>query len=553
MLVLFSLRSPNASAQSLPCKTLFVTTINDTALVETDRSSTIVRVDKGEGRLKKDAACVDIIRPGLYKILAGVENSVGQLNESFYLTIRYQDGRLTGAQNPNAGPYRVVQDHDGVKGEPGAKFDTTRDAGIFYLKQGLNTIVLNHYFLIQNDYPDFLNPPDVPINPDNIESVHLFKIEFIYLEDISHDLRLSKGASEDTVFVGELFSYNIKVENLGPSMARSVTVSDTITQSLVIDTDSFSMRPDSLIKETDSSILIWNLGEMTADSSTTISYSAFANDSDFISETPFELINTSFVISEGDTNLANNFSSSTVIVVKPLRLTDVSVFQSVATDSFSVQGSDTLWYVKPGETYSYFITVANQSNVEAVNVNVKDVLPDSVYTNEFAIGDTIQWHLGDLPAFSDTSITLEATVSSEVGEQSTQLINTVIVQADNEDPVKLADNISIAIETVFVIPREKISENCNLFTLDFNVYKPQTGDPLGINFQLESDREVRLDVYDMSGSHIMKLIESTFTSGMNRFEWYGRTGKGQKVGSGVYIITMRSNNLICWKKVILAR
>jgi len=683
--LVFCFLSAAANAQSLPCELLLIEAVNDTFLVETDRKKILVRTDKGEERMVRDAACVNISRPGFYQILTGVENSIGQLNESFYLTIRHEDGSVSGAKNPNAGLYKVVRDLDAVKGPPGTKIDTTRDAGLFYLLHGNNTIVLNHYYLIQNEYPDFLNPLNEGIKPANVESVHLFKLEFIFIEarshdlllsksasvdtvepgeqfsytlkienlgpntsrnitltdtipeflvvdessfsvapnsltksanqtlvvwnlasletnsttfisyfatvknsdalsespfevvntssvtaegdtnlfnnfasktvvvDISHDLRLSKNASVDTVQPGEQFSYTLKIENLGPNTSRNITLTDTIPEFLVVDESSFSVAPNSLTKSANQTLVVWNLESLEADLTADISYFVRVEDSDFLPKSQFEVVNTSSVVAKGDTNLFNNFASSAVVVKKPVLLTDISVSQFVKTDSFSVQGADTIWFVKPGDTFSYFINIANQSDIEAVNVVLKDILPDSVSVANFASRDTIDWPLGNLQPFRDTTFTFEATLSINAGEELTELTNTVIVQADNEDPLKLDNNISTATETVFIIPPTILSESCELLTLDFNVYEPQSGAPLGITFELNTSRKVQLDVYDMGGAHVMKLAENRFNEGLNRFEWFGLTESGRKVGSGVYIITLLSDNLICWKKVILAR
>ncbi|MCH7678065.1 DUF11 domain-containing protein [candidate division KSB1 bacterium] len=551
--LVFCFLSAAANAQSLPCELLLIEAVNDTFLVETDRKKILVRTDKGEERMVRDAACVNISRPGFYQILTGVENSIGQLNESFYLTIRHEDGSVSGAKNPNAGLYKVVRDLDTVKGPPGTKIDTTRDAGLFYLLHGNNTIVLNHYYLIQNEYPDFLNPLNEGIKPANVESVHLFKLEFIFIEARSHDLLLSKSASVDTVEPGEQFSYTLKIENLGPNTSRNITLTDTIPEFLVVDESSFSVAPNSLTKSANQTLVVWNLASLEADLTADISYFVRVEDSDFLPESQFEVVNTSSVVAKGDTNLFNNFASSAVVVKKPVLLTDISVSQFVKTDSFSVQGADTLWFVKPGDTFSYFINIANQSDIEAFNVVLKDILPDSVSVANFASRDTIDWPLGNLQPFRDTTFTFEATLSINVGEELTELTNTVIVQADNEDPLKLDNNISTATETVFIIPPTILSESCELLTLDFNVYQPQSGAPLGITFELNTSRKVQLDVYDMGGAHVMKLAENRFNEGLNRFEWFGLTESGRKVGSGVYIITLLSDNLICWKKVIIAR
>ncbi|MCG8606431.1 hypothetical protein MJD09_15790, partial [bacterium] len=121
-------------------------------------------------------------------------------------------------------------------------------------------------------------------------------------------------------------------------------------------------------------------------------------------------------------------------------------------------------------------------------------------------------------------------------------------RSDNEDPGKLHNNFAESL--VFTIPPD---EGCGLFYLDSNVYRPSTSVPLGINFELNSSRSVRLDLYDVSAYHVTMLTESSYITGENRFEWDGETLDGQKVGSGVYVITLRSGNLVCWKKVIIVR
>jgi hypothetical protein len=139
------------------------------------------------------------------------------------------------------------------------------------------------------------------------------------------------------------------------------------------------------------------------------------------------------------------------------------------------------------------------------------------------------------------------------------LINTVLARADNEDP---ANPPGVSVNTVFAIPATAsggdttlFSESCEAFTLDVNVFEPERGLPLGINFELESGKQVRFDLLDISGYRVTRLYEGNFNAGPNRREWNGFTETGQQVGSGVYVVTLRSDDreLVCWKKVIIRR
>jgi hypothetical protein len=89
--------------------------------------------------------------------------------------------------------------------------------------------------------------------------------------------------------------------------------------------------------------------------------------------------------------------------------------------------------------------------------------------------------------------------------------------------------------------------------LDRNVFQASSGTSLGIKFKLSSNRRVRIDLYDITGYHIMKITEGPYSAGWNTYFWNGRLPDGKKVGSGVYIITIHSGRLHCWKKVILVR
>ncbi|MDZ7272279.1 MAG: hypothetical protein ONB17_11745, partial [candidate division KSB1 bacterium] len=72
-------------------------------------------------------------------------------------------------------------------------------------------------------------------------------------------------------------------------------------------------------------------------------------------------------------------------------------------------------------------------------------------------------------------------------------------------------------------------------------------------FGLQATAEVALDLYDITGYHVTRIVKGTYGPGVNSYIWEGTTQSGEKVGSGVYVIALRTGGLICWKKVILLR
>ncbi|HEX9971008.1 MAG TPA: FlgD immunoglobulin-like domain containing protein, partial [bacterium] len=76
---------------------------------------------------------------------------------------------------------------------------------------------------------------------------------------------------------------------------------------------------------------------------------------------------------------------------------------------------------------------------------------------------------------------------------------------------------------------------------------------LPIKFKISSDRLVRLEIYDITGTRISRLTESQFNAGWNTYRWDGLTENGQKIGSGFYILTIHSGEYSAWKKLIIVR
>ncbi|MFQ6113995.1 MAG: hypothetical protein ACE5NG_07875 [bacterium] len=605
-----------------------------------------VRADK---RQSKIAACVNIHNPGFYRIFTKIEysdNSAGQFNESFYLQVSNEDSSIfTNPCDPNAGPYKVVEDVN-------ADEDTLiRDAGVFYFNPGNNIIVLNHYVLIANDFPQFVHgeiegPESVhllqlilefyglalsksasrnivqpggeysyrlkienlgaatandivlwdalpeslitPVNftlvpPDSAAGDTLFwgfdslasgeeinikfdvkvaesltfssndSIEIVNISrlttacdtihanaavkvpppPLNYDLQLTKTVSPDTVIQGDEFVYHIELANLGPNKAQDITLWDIVPDSLTI--VNFNLEPpDSVTTDT----LYWNYKALASGDTILIEFTAKVPPTLALPIIPFERVNTSLVTAENDTNDANNRDSTSVYVNVPPDNYDLELTKSASPDN-----------VPEGIEFFYNIKIVNLGPNTASEITIWDVFPEFLTLSDFNLQpvlitrDTVFWYLDSLAAMDSINIIFKAMVTEPLPTTPYELINTSRLSA----PEDVNDDNNTANSVVIIVP----TNEC--IVLDRNVFEPDKGIPLSLNFKLSSTRLARLDVYDITGYHITTLAEKTFIAGLNTCFWDGLTENGDQVGSGVYVITLRSEQLICWKKVIVVR
>lgn len=71
-----------------------------------------------------------------------------------------------------------------------------------------------------------------------------------------------------------------------------------------------------------------------------------------------------------------------------------------------------------------------------------------------------------------------------------------------------------------------------------NPFNPSTN----ISFELASDADISLDVYNVLGEHVINLVKSNKTAGSYLKIWDGTDKYGKAVPSGVYFVTLKINN-----------
>jgi flagellar hook assembly protein FlgD len=68
-----------------------------------------------------------------------------------------------------------------------------------------------------------------------------------------------------------------------------------------------------------------------------------------------------------------------------------------------------------------------------------------------------------------------------------------------------------------------------------------------------SGGHVEMKLYDIAGRFITDLVDDEYQAGLHTLLWNGQTENGQLVGSGVYLITLSTQETNTWKKIIIVR
>jgi len=477
-----------------------------------------VRADVVDGH-RKLAACVDVAQAGFYTLSPSVNYSIGQHNETFFFQVCDENGQnCSFGCEPNAIPLKVIED-------PGDTFDDVvkRDGGVFYFPQGKSRLNMIHLAAVLNDFTQFLNDDSLA----GSESVHMVELEFEAVSR-SYDVSIQEEASPVDVHAGDQFNYTLRVSNSNTNTTFGVEITDVLSDQVFF--VSASIEPES----TNGNSLFWQFDSLLAGETRTIQITVQATNSP--PSLPFDLENRVTVEAICDLNSANNEDAS-VVTIQPIR-NDLMLQKTASLDS-----------VQESSSFQYDINVTNQGPDPAENILLLDVKPAGLFLANFStapsrtIGDSLFWNLGTLTRGQSLTITYEATVADDVPAAPVDLINRASVSTAND--VDLSNNNSQA--TVLVIPQD------DCLYLDRNVFRPENEAPLQLIFELQTSREVRVDVFDVSGYKLTQLGYQVFPAGANTISWDGTNQNGERVGSGTYLLTFKSGGLVCYKKVILVR
>jgi len=82
-----------------------------------------------------------------------------------------------------------------------------------------------------------------------------------------------------------------------------------------------------------------------------------------------------------------------------------------------------------------------------------------------------------------------------------------------------------------------------------NPFNPSTT----ILYEIPEKGKVEVSIFDINGKLIKNLVNRYQTAGSHQIVWKGENQAGQKVASGFYIYTVKFNNTVSSKKMLLIK
>ncbi|MCH6559377.1 DUF11 domain-containing protein [candidate division KSB1 bacterium] len=372
------------------------------------------------------AACVTVTEAGHYRIYATVLQSLGQFNESYFLTVCDEGGsNCTPACDPNAGPYKIILD-DTLASSGLVK----SDAGIYFLNAGKNIITINHLSLVDHLFPELVRGDSI----SSAESVHLKEL---ILEEVNntYDLGLTQSASQGSVRPDSTYSYHLNMVNNGSATVHNINLWNALPA--FVTPEQFLLNaPDRVTADT----LFWHFDSLQTAQAIDIEFTVRFSQTPPV--TPFDLVNLDRLTASCDTTLSNNFAATTVIGLPPIEY-DLELTKSASQDSAQV-----------GESFSYNLKIVNNGPDPASDIILTDVLPGFISIHDFSLQpnsisqDTLFWQFASLAVGDSVEISFDARIEDTIPVLPSQLTNTAQVTAPQE--VNAANSTATAV--VMAVP-----------------------------------------------------------------------------------------------------
>jgi len=328
------------------------------------------------------------------------------------------------------------------------------------------------------------------------------------------DLTLfENGRNVNAVKPGQRYEYRLKVRNLGPERAENVRLRQSLPDSVHF----ISASKAPAVANRDS--LVWQISSLNAGGSDSIN--VMVQFAPKVPQNLDRLISRLTLFAANDNSPANNVARDTVRVVVPppagtRPLIEARPQEVTVGDSVRVR----VQVLAPIVSWDLWVYFAN---------NQIDSSYADAYIKAMRLSPNL-WH-DVAPAFT----------------------NTRLFTAAKEEEIRFEIRARDIFGDFATASASVLVRSSNDMVLDRNVFEAESQSSLGINFRLSSNRVARLDVYDLNGVCIAKLIEGPFNAGWNTYNWNGLTEDGRKAGSGVYIIALRSGEFTAWKKCIIVR
>lgn len=101
-----------------------------------------------------------------------------------------------------------------------------------------------------------------------------------------------------------------------------------------------------------------------------------------------------------------------------------------------------------------------------------------------------------------------------------------------------------------------VSENSNLQVEKFVLYRPVPNpfaNQVQITFNIPAQKEIKLNIYDVSGRLVRRLIDGRLEKGRYSIVWNGTDSENRKMGSGIYFVKADCETETFTEKIILVK
>ncbi|MFZ5516888.1 MAG: VWA domain-containing protein [Candidatus Zhuqueibacterota bacterium] len=242
------------------------------------------------------------------------------------------------------------------------------------------------------------------------------------------------GDTVRAVFPGDEFEYTVAMKNLGQYPARQVQFSHLLPDSIQI--RDISIEPSDISPNS----LKWGFAEVAPNTefSATVSVA-------LVSHIPLaldRLVSVAQVTAENDSMPGDNVAADTVFIAYPdtvrPRKFDVQVTQWLAADTRPEVTGDSLPLVEEGDFYTYASTVQNLGPVTALDVLLREIIPDSAtlvsisHSPDEQRNDTLLWQLDSLAVGEELVVSMYLQAASSLVITPHELVHTSLVAAEGD-------------------------------------------------------------------------------------------------------------------------
>ncbi len=235
--------------------------------------------------------------------------------------------------------------------------------------------------------------------------------------------------------------------------------------------------------------------------------------------------------------------------------------------------SSILWYNNDGEIVFPSVRVGTGHThspglIEDFLEVAQDVQGESSEWSEVVFSEPIASSLGSLYLVFEFPLDQVLTTSGSGGGPGIGYLGSGEgcpgwLSGEGEIWARLHRDYSFAVQPVFVPYEEgmavksfggEVEEIPDLVTTNYFRTSPNPFNPVTqLSFGLTKPGDVRIDVYDLQGRHVIQVKSGFLPSGHHTVEWQGRDSAGRGVSSGVYFVRLAGEGFELKQKVLLVR